>query len=185
MDLLKKISRNVLVNYTSKEEVAFETLWQERACVVTFLRRFGWSLCRLGAKELSDIKPVLDEHDVRLIGVGLEEFGVEEFVAGKFFDGELFLDTQKKSYEAMGFKRFGFLAAIPELLKRLTRDASARADARGITGNLAGDGMQTGGTIVVSKGGSEVMYLFKQQSFADHAPNEEILKALGIEPKAN
>ena len=52
-----------------------------------------------------------------LIGVGLEEFGVEEFVAGKFFDGELFLDTQKKSYEAMGFKRFGFLAAIPELLK--------------------------------------------------------------------
>ena len=52
-----------------------------------------------------------------LIGVGLEEFGVEEFVAGKFFDGELFLDTQKKSYEAMGFKRFGFLAAIPELLR--------------------------------------------------------------------
>ena len=41
MDLLKKISRNVLLNYASKEEVAFETLWQERACVVTFLRRFG------------------------------------------------------------------------------------------------------------------------------------------------
>ena len=52
-----------------------------------------------------------------MIGVGLEEFGVEEFVAGKFFDGELFLDTQKKSYEAMGFKRFGYLASIPELLK--------------------------------------------------------------------
>lgn len=185
MDLLKKISRNVLLNYASKEEVAFETLWQERACVVTFLRRFGWSLCRLGAKELSDIKPLLDEHNVRLIGVGLEEFGVEEFVAGKFFDGELFLDTQKKSYEAMGFKRIGFLASIPELLKKLTRDASARADARGITGNLSGDGMLTGGTIVVSKGGSEVMYLYKQQSFADHASNEEILKALGIESKTD
>ena len=52
-----------------------------------------------------------------LVGVGLEELGVEEFVAGKFFDGELFLDTQKKSYEAMGFKRFGILASIPELLK--------------------------------------------------------------------
>lgn len=184
MDLLKKISRNVLLNYASKEEVAFETVWKDRACVVTFLRRFGWSLCRLGAKELSDIKPLLDEHDVRLIGVGLEELGVEEFVSGKFFDGELFLDTQKKSYEAMGFKRFGFLASIPELLKKLTRDASARADARGISGNLSGDGMQTGGTIVVSKGGSEVLYLFKQQSFADHAPNEDILKALGIEAKA-
>ena len=65
MELLKKISRNVLLNYASKEEVAFETLWQDRACVVTFLRRFGWSLCRLGAKELSDIKPLLDQHDVR------------------------------------------------------------------------------------------------------------------------
>jgi len=41
MDLLKKISRNLLVNYASKEEVAFETLWQDRACVITFLRRFG------------------------------------------------------------------------------------------------------------------------------------------------
>jgi len=181
MELLKKISRNVLLNYASKEEVAFETLWQDRACVVTFLRRFGWSLCRLGAKELSDIKPLLDQHDVRLIGVGLEEFGVEEFVAGKFFDGELFLDTQKKSYEAMGFKRFGYLASIPELLKKITRDVSARAEARGISGNLSGDGMQTGGTIVVSKGGTEVLYLFKQTTFADHAPNEDILKALGIQ----
>ena len=52
-----------------------------------------------------------------MIGVGLEELGVEEFVAEKFFDGELFLDTKKKSYEDMGFKRFGMLAAIPELLK--------------------------------------------------------------------
>jgi len=183
MELLKKISRNVLLNYASKEEVAFETLWQDRACVITFLRRFGWSLCRLGAKELSDIKPLLDEHEVRLIGVGLEEFGVEEFVAGNFFDGELFLDTQKKSYEDMGFKRFGYLASIPELLKKITRDVSARASARGISGNMSGDGMQTGGTIVVSKGGAEVLYLFKQTTFADHAANEDILKALGIQPK--
>jgi len=121
---------------------------------------------------------------VRLVGIGLEELGVEEFVAGNFFDGELFLDSQKKSYEAMGFKRFGYLASIPELLKKLTRDASGRAEARGISGNLAGDGMQTGGTIVVSKGGDEVLYLFKQTSFADHAPNEDILKALGIQPAA-
>ena len=32
-------------------------------------------------------------------------------------------------------------------------------------------------------GGAEVLYLFKQTSFADHAPNEDILKALGIAPK--
>lgn len=182
MELLKNISRNILLMYPSKQEVVFESLWRERACVVTFLRRFGWSLCRLGAKELSDIKPLLDEHNVRLVGIGLEELGVEDFVAGNFFDGELFLDTQQKSYEAMGFKRFGKLASIPELIKKITRDESSRASERGISGNFAGDGMQTGGTIVVSKGGAEVLYLFKQTSFADHAPNEDILKALGIAP---
>ena len=30
-------------------------------------------------------------------------------------------------------------------------------------------------------GGTEVLYLFKQTTFADHAPNEDILKALGIQ----
>merc|ERR550519_670474 len=85
----------------------------------------------------------------------------------------------------MAFKRIGYLAMVPELLKKITRDASARADLRGITGNLAGDGLQTGGTIVINKGGSEVLYLFKQTTFADHAPNEDILKALGIKPTTN
>ena len=40
-----------------------------------------------------------------MIGVGVEELGVEEFVEGKFFDGELYIDTQKKSYQDLGFKR--------------------------------------------------------------------------------
>jgi len=182
MELVKKIARNVLLNFSTKEEVAFETLWQDQTCVITFLRRFGWVFCRLGARELSDIKPVLDENNVRLIGVGLEELGVEEFIAGNYFEGDLFIDAKKKSFEDMGFKRFGILGAIPELVKRISREANARATAKNITGNLAGDGMQTGGTLVVKKGG-EVLYMFKQTSFADHAPNEDILKALGIQPK--
>lgn len=33
------------------------------------------------------MKPILDRHNVRFIGVGVEELGVEEFVSGKFFDG--------------------------------------------------------------------------------------------------
>ena len=38
-----------------------------------------------------------------LIGVGLESIGVEEFVEGKFFDGELFIDSKKESYKKLGF----------------------------------------------------------------------------------
>ena len=33
------------------------------------------------------MKPILDRHNVRFIGVGVEPLGVEEFVAGNFFDG--------------------------------------------------------------------------------------------------
>ena len=39
-------------------------------------------------------------------------------------------------------------------------------------------------TFISLTGGSEVLYLFKQTTFADHAPNEDILKALGIQPAA-
>lgn len=183
MELIKKLGRNILFNFTTKEEVAFESFWADSPVVVTFLRRFGWVFCRLGAKELSEIKPLLEQSNVRLIGVGLEELGVEEFVSGNFFAGELFLDTQKKSYDDIGFKRFNFLSMIPEFLKKVTKDAMTRSKEVGIQGNMAGDGMQTGGTIVISKGGAEVLYLFKQTTFADHASNDAILKSLGIEPQ--
>ncbi len=43
--------------------------------------------CRLAAREVSAIKPILDSNNVKLVGVGLEDLGVEEFLEGKFFDG--------------------------------------------------------------------------------------------------
>lgn len=43
--------------------------------------------CRVAAKEISLLVPQLTQAGVRLIGIGLEEFGVEEFMAGKFFEG--------------------------------------------------------------------------------------------------
>ena len=54
----------------------------------------------------------------------------------------------------------------------------------GIKGDMKGDGMQTGGTIVVSKGGGNVLLLHKQTSPGDHADIDQILKVLGIEKKA-
>ena len=64
-----------------------DTLWKDRACVITFLRRFGWQMCRVYSKRLSTLKPQLDSHNVRMIAVGMEEIGVEDFVAGNYFHG--------------------------------------------------------------------------------------------------
>lgn len=136
--------------------------------------------CRLGAKELSAIHPQLKANNIRLIGVGLEELGVEEFVKGDFFAGELFIDTNKKSFSDLGYRRLNILNVIPSILSKKARDAMSRAKGMGIGGDMRGDGFQNGGTMVVSAGGSPVLLDFRQDSPADHVDNSKVLKVLAI-----
>ena len=46
----------------------------------------------------------------------------------------------------------------------------------GLGGNLEGDGFQTGGLLVVSQKGTDVLLEFRQKNPADHAKNEDVLK---------
>lgn len=64
-----------------------ETFWKEQAAVIVFLRRFGWQLCRLGARKISVIKPQLDANNVNLVAIGPERLGVEEFLENQYFAG--------------------------------------------------------------------------------------------------
>ena len=64
-----------------------KNFWQEKPCVIFFMRRFGCAMCRLGAKDLNILAPKLQEAGVRFVGIGLEKLGMEEFIEGKFFDG--------------------------------------------------------------------------------------------------
>lgn len=63
------------------------SFWQSQSVVIIFLRRFGCELSRLGAMQISLIKPLLAAHGVDLVAVGFEELGVKEFIEKKFFDG--------------------------------------------------------------------------------------------------
>lgn len=45
----------------------------------------------------------------------------------------------------------------------------------GISGDMKGDKMQTGGLLVVSPKGEKILYEFKQVNPADHAENAAIL----------
>jgi len=67
----------------------------------------------LAAREVSAIKPIFDSNNINLVGVGLEELGVQEFIDGKYFEGDLYIDSDKKAYNALGFKRFGFFGLFP------------------------------------------------------------------------
>jgi len=59
--------------------------------VIYFLRRFGCPVCRWISKNLSALKPTLDENNVKLIGIGPEKNGMEEFIKGNYFSGCKFL----------------------------------------------------------------------------------------------
>lgn len=55
--------------------------------MVAGLRRFGCMVCRWIAQDLSNLRSFLDQHDVRLVGVGPEALGLQEFLDGGYFSG--------------------------------------------------------------------------------------------------
>lgn len=120
---LSKLGGNRVKLVPSMEEVKLETLWAENTVVITFLRRFGCLFCRQAAKELSTLTPILAAHNVKNVGVGLEELGLEEFVEGKFFNGDLYVDVEKKTFKDIGFKRWGIMSMISGMLAKTSRDA--------------------------------------------------------------
>ncbi|GFO21958.1 hypothetical protein PoB_004846300 [Plakobranchus ocellatus] len=137
-------------------------------------------LCRLGAQQISQLKPRLDENKVRFVAIGLEELGVEDFVKGEFFKGELYIDLKKECYKKMGFRRLNVFTLFPSLFGKKTRDVLSESKEKGIDGNFAGDGWQNGGALVVNKGGRALLQ-FRQESPGDHVDPNDVLKALGIE----
>ncbi|KAM4871866.1 prostamide/prostaglandin F synthase isoform 3-T3 [Thomomys bottae] len=177
---LARVGACVLKHAVSGEAVELRSLWQEQACVVAVLRRFGCVLCRWIARDLSSLRGALEQHGVRLVGVGPEARGLQEFLDGRFFSGELYLDEGKQLYKELGFKRYNSLSILPAALGKPSRDVAAKAKAVGIQGNLSGDLLQSGGLLVVSKGGDKVLLHFIQKSPGDYAPQESILQALGI-----
>ncbi|XP_022454178.1 prostamide/prostaglandin F synthase isoform X3 [Delphinapterus leucas] len=102
---LARVGACVLKHAVTGEAVELRSLWQEQACVVAGLRRFGCMVCRWIARDLSSLKGLLDQHGVRLVGVGPEALGLQEFLDGGYFAGELYLDESKQFYKELGFKR--------------------------------------------------------------------------------
>ncbi|XP_067005510.2 prostamide/prostaglandin F synthase isoform X2 [Anabrus simplex] len=174
---INSIAHNQLKDVSTGQMVTLESLWKDKACVIIFFRRWGCVFCRVWAKEISKIAPVLRENNVRLIGVGVEELGVEDFVNGKFFDG----DVDKSTYKALSFKRFGLFSILAALFSSEARAAMARGRQLKVGGDMRGDKVQVGGALVVSAGGKEVLLNFKQERPAEHLPNIKFFEALGIQ----
>ncbi|XP_066879027.1 prostamide/prostaglandin F synthase isoform X1 [Kogia breviceps] len=123
---LARVGACVLKHAVTGEAVELRSLWQEQACVVAGLRRFGCMVCRWIARDLSSLKGLLDQHGVRLVGVGPEALGLQEFLDGGYFAGELYLDESKQFYKELGFKRYNSLSILPAALGKPVRDVAAK-----------------------------------------------------------
>ncbi|XP_074529327.1 prostamide/prostaglandin F synthase [Halichoeres trimaculatus] len=180
---LATIGKNLLKSGETGENVELQSLWQDQPAVLFFLRRFGCQVCRWMASEVSKLEPDLRASGVALVGVGPEELGLKEFKEGGFFKGSIYIDEQKKSYKDLGFKRYTAISVVPAAIGKKVRDVAAKAKAGGIQGNFSGDLLQSGGMLIVAKGGEKVLLHFIQDSPGDHAALEDITKALGISAK--
>ncbi|XP_055205233.2 prostamide/prostaglandin F synthase isoform X1 [Gorilla gorilla gorilla] len=124
---LARVGACILKHAVTGEAVELRSLWRERACVVAGLRRFGCVVCRWIAQDLSSLAGLLDQHGVRLVGVGPEALGLQEFLDGDYFAGELYLDESKQLYKELGFKRYNSLSILPAALGKPVRDVAAKA----------------------------------------------------------
>ena len=124
----------------------------------------------------------MQEHNVNLIGIGFEPLGLEMFMRLRYFDGEIFLDGGKTSYNELGFKSMSIFEGASALLSAVTRAAKTTARGLGLTSDTVGDMFQNGGCLVVEKGGGNSPLLhFVQKGPADRVSTVEILEILGID----
>ncbi|GAB6023041.1 hypothetical protein CHUAL_007133 [Chamberlinius hualienensis] len=135
--------------------------------------------CRLAAKELSVIQPQLAENNVRFIGFGFDEDGLQEFLDNKYFSGEIYL-VDKSLYAQLKFKRYNMINIFSAIFSQKGRQAISKGREAGVGNNFKGDGMQNGGVLVVSSGGSDCLLAYKQEHAAEHVETEKILKSLGL-----
>ena len=169
-----------ILDPVKKQNIMFKTLWENSEkplTIITFLRRFGWPLCRLGAFELSEHVNSLNEqfpNILNAVAVGLATLDYEDFKKADYFSvGEVYIDEKKQTYDSLSFGKMTALSGYG-MLNPMVYIESRRASNKGITGNMQGDGIQLGGTFIVDKEG-EIVFTHVQQSYTDH-PTLESLK---------
>eukprot|EP00123_Amoebidium_parasiticum_P007282 comp18015_c0_seq1/m.18498 comp18015_c0_seq1/g.18498 ORF comp18015_c0_seq1/g.18498 comp18015_c0_seq1/m.18498 type:complete len:136 (-) comp18015_c0_seq1:498-905(-) len=110
-----------------------------------------------------DIKPELDQLGVKLVAIGTgNRYFANQFISGLPFSGEVYLDPEAKSFQALKLPRWGMLSTLWRFVKSLAATNWYNENAKKYaTANMEGDGQQSGGIFVVSQKG-EIVFSFKE-----------------------
>ncbi|XP_014673268.1 PREDICTED: redox-regulatory protein FAM213A-like [Priapulus caudatus] len=124
------------------------------------------------ARELSSLRPLLEEQGFGLYAVVHEVLGVPEFKPF-FGDGEVFLDKERKFYGPK--ERWEGLTSI---LSFKVINNMRRASKKGVSGNLKGEGRLLGGVFAISARGRGIVFEHYEATFGDHADLEKLMAAV-------
>jgi len=121
----------------------------------------------------------LREHEATLVFVGNGNRSFALAFRDEFkIRSPIYVDTQRRAYEALGMKR-GVLAVLGSVGTIRSAARALRAGFR--QGAVQGDAWQLGGVLVVRPGG-ELVYRYLSSSAGDHPPIAELLSALAGAP---
>jgi len=131
-------------------------------------------LCREEASDLCNIELLQGPDAPPVIGivkeeeeVGSSELGIREFETD-YFCGPLFLDTEREMYKQLGERKISIpLGSLlrPWKIWQGMKDIGERTKAKGIQGNMQGDGRILGGIVVVGPSPScDVLYSYLEET---------------------
>ena len=134
--------------------------------------------CREQAVQLHREREQIHEHGAELIFIGNGNLDFARGFRDEFeITTPIYVDTERRSYQALGMKRGGLVATLkPSVMRH-----GARAMKAGFRqGAIQGDAWQLGGVVVVLPGG-KVAYRYLSAAAGDHPPIEEVVAALPSE----
>jgi len=129
-------------------------------------------MARLGAVEVSKMKPTLDKHGIDFVAVGLHTKMADDFLTKSDFKGELVINEKKDIFA--GLKVAGYLSLLsPTTIKQIRK--SKAMNLGGILDST--DGFQLGGLVVIDPPPEgEIIYQWDQPQMGVYPPVEEVLK---------
>lgn len=138
--------------------------------------------------DLTSLQQSGDLGSVRIIGIIKEvgpvnskgelddALGVADF-QNEYFNFPVYLDRNMSFCKALGERKiYSVVSWNPIKLYQSISRLTARTEARGITGNLAGEGIVLGGVLLV-KNGRDVVYQYEEQTGSPF-PVESIARAV-------
>lgn len=179
MNLSDELLTTKIYNPYNDEEILLKSLWENNNrpyLLIHWLRRFGWVLCKMGAQELSSILLEISNEfpeSFNFIGIGLSELNFKQFdEENNFKDAKIYLDLKKETYKALGYEVKG-ASSIKDFFDFKILHMITEIYKKKLSGNLKGDGLQLGGTLIINRKG-DVVFSHIQKTFHDYPERKEL-----------